>query len=379
MVEVEPEQEVLVDSEDLTSCFNLFTLPEEWGGLMTFAKQVPSSVFGGSPDQKSWVAMNVVRMGWINSVSLMQTVVRQLVFVESKIPCSSELSKMKSFPEDPSASLVYRDSCDEIRKIESSYSDLLEGEESERHKQFAATCKKFGLSLNIGKRLVGAIKGSLQGGTLDGRKGVFHSAPEKQASLIGYGLMLLSQEQVTEFELRHFTGKALFNLAFRRPAMSIFEAVFYDIEALSRTGSPGYLSAAARDEIFMVVALTPLLRMNLRATLDQEVTITDASPLGAGGGIATSFKQAPDTEEHDGATCFYCQGALSENRYTHAHPSARQLYARWIACGIITEGWTARGVVILHVAKFGERFAGPHYPLSEAVGQAGLNRSATTV
>jgi hypothetical protein len=127
--------------------------------------------------------------------------------------------------------------------------------------------------------------------------------------------MLLSQEQVTEFELRHFTGKALFNLAFRRPAMSIFEAVFYDIEALSRTGSPGYLSAAARDEIFMVVALTPLLRMNLRATLDQEVTITDASPLGAGGGIATSFKQAPDTEEHDGATCFYCQGALSENRY----------------------------------------------------------------
>ena len=184
MVEVEPEQEVLVDSEDLTSCFNLFTLPEEWGGLMTFAKQVPSSVFGGSPDQKSWVAMNVVRMGWINSVSLMQTVVRQLVFVESKIPCSSEISKMKSFPEEPSASLVYLDSYDEIRKIESSYSDLLEGEESERHKQFAATCKKFGLSLNIGKRLVGAIKGSLQGGTLDGRKGVFHSAPEKQASLI---------------------------------------------------------------------------------------------------------------------------------------------------------------------------------------------------
>lgn len=184
MVEVEPEQEVLVDSEDLTSCFNLFTLPEECGGLMTFAKQVPSSVFGGSPDQKSWVAMNVVRMGWINSVSLMQTVVRQLVFVESKIPCSSEISKMKSFPEEPSASLVYLDSYDEIRKIESSYSDLLEGEESERHKQFAATCKKFGLSLNIGKRLVGAIKGSLQGGTLDGRKGVFHSAPEKQASLI---------------------------------------------------------------------------------------------------------------------------------------------------------------------------------------------------
>lgn len=53
--------------------------------------------------------------GWINSVSLMQTVVRQLVFVENKITFSSEISKMKSFPEDPSPSLVYLDSYDEIR------------------------------------------------------------------------------------------------------------------------------------------------------------------------------------------------------------------------------------------------------------------------
>lgn len=70
---------------------------------------------------------------------------------------------------------------DEIRKIDASCRDTLEREESERHKQFAATCKKFGLSLNTSKHLVGAVKGSLQGGTLDRKKGVFHSAPEKQA------------------------------------------------------------------------------------------------------------------------------------------------------------------------------------------------------
>ena len=72
--------------------------------MMTFAKQVSSKVFGGPADQKSWVAMNVVCMGWLNSVSLMQTVVRTLVFKESGIPETSEISKMKPFPSDTSAS-----------------------------------------------------------------------------------------------------------------------------------------------------------------------------------------------------------------------------------------------------------------------------------
>lgn len=89
MLEVEPQQDVLIDSEDLTSCFNLFTLPPQWAGLMTFEKQVSSEVFGGPPGQLSWVAMNVVPMGWINSVALMQTVLRTLVFKESEIPYDS--------------------------------------------------------------------------------------------------------------------------------------------------------------------------------------------------------------------------------------------------------------------------------------------------
>ena len=369
MLELEPGTDLLVDSEDLTSCFNLFTLPPQWAGMMTFAKQVPSSVFGGSPDCLSWVGMNVVPMGWINSVSLMQTVVRHLVFVESEIPLESEISKIKPFPKDPSASLVYLDSYDELRKVDAAYGGLLEGEESERHARFSSTCRKFGLSLNTGKRLVGAVRGSLQGGVLDGQKGVFHSAPEKQASLVGYGLLLLSQEEVSEFELRHFAGKALFNMAFRRPALSIFESIFYDIEALSRQSGPGPLKASTKDEIFMVIALTPVLRMNLRAAVDEEVTITDASPAGAGGGVATSFKREVDTEEHDGTTCFYCQKELSESKY----PCPSECKA--ILCSLDCM-WRHRGMSCKRrgypVPKFGERFSGPRHPLSEAVGQVGL-------
>ena len=308
MFQLESGQDVLVDSEDLTSCFNLFLLPEQWGGLMTFSKQVSGAVFGREASQKAWVAMKVVPMGWINSVSLMQTVVRTLVFEESRIPFSSEISKEKHFPAEVSSSLVYLDSYDELRKIQKECKSLLEGTKSERHVRFEETCRRHGLSLNEGKRLIGAVTGSLQGGS-------FSASEDKLSSLVGYGAMLLSSEKVTEFELRHFAGKALFVLAFRRPAMATLEKIFYDIERCAQAGKALAPSPGTKEEIAMIVTLVPVLRMNLRAALDEEVTITDASPLGAGGGVSSEFKRPPDVEDHDNETCFYCQGALNNNRY----------------------------------------------------------------
>ena len=117
--------------------------------------------------------------------------------------------------------------------MDAEYSEVLEGKESDHHARFGQTCELYGLTLNAGKRLVGAVKGSLQGGLLDGKRGVFHASPEKLSSMVGYGMML-AEGKATEFELRHFVGKSLFNVAFRRQAMSIFESLFYDIERLQR-------------------------------------------------------------------------------------------------------------------------------------------------
>lgn len=86
MMEVDEDEEVLVDSEDLTSCFNLFRVPDSWGGYFTFAKQVSATIFGGAPNEMCYVGLSVVPMGWINSVALMQSVVRHLVFDLSGVP-----------------------------------------------------------------------------------------------------------------------------------------------------------------------------------------------------------------------------------------------------------------------------------------------------
>ena len=91
MMEVDEDEEVLIDSEDLTSCFNLFRLPPSWSGYAAFSKKVSARVFGGPPNEEVYVGMAVVPMGWINSVSLMQSVVRTLVFGISQVPGDSEL------------------------------------------------------------------------------------------------------------------------------------------------------------------------------------------------------------------------------------------------------------------------------------------------
>ena len=59
--------------------------------------------------------------------------------------------------------------------------------------------------------------------------------------------------------------------------MSILEAVFMEITRAEM--GPIRLSSAARDEMVATLALIPLMSMNLRAKWDDEVVVTDASPL----------------------------------------------------------------------------------------------------
>lgn len=225
--------------------------------------------------------MTVVPMGWINSVAVMQTVVRRLVFGLSGVLEGSEVSKLKLFPADDSISVVYLDSYDELRKVKAGYAEVLKGRPSKRHEQFVATCRDLELPLNHSKRLVGAIHGSLQGGDFDGRLGLFEASHDKKMGILALAMALVGRGRATEFELRHFTGKAIFAMSFRRPSLAFLEQIFVDMGKAER--GEVELSRRTLDEILTVVVLLPVLAMNLRASFDPEVTITDASPTGGSG------------------------------------------------------------------------------------------------
>ena len=105
------ESEVwFVNSEDFTSCFNLFRHPPCWHKYMAFGKWVDAKVFGGPPGKMVYPAMNVLPMGWLSSVSVIQAVVRTLVFSEAGVPEHSEIAKTNPIPDDDDLTVIYLDS-----------------------------------------------------------------------------------------------------------------------------------------------------------------------------------------------------------------------------------------------------------------------------
>ena len=115
--------------------------------------------------------------------------------------------------------------------------------------------------------------------------------------------------------------------------------------------------------------LLPLMAMNLRAQMDREVTITDASPTGGGGAVSSSFKDVLDKLQHDGQRCHVCEGGY-EKFGKFSCPAGCgvvlcSLSCIWNHC----KGQCPRRDYTL--PRFGERFAGPRARLTHEVARMG--------
>eukprot|EP00438_Fugacium_kawagutii_P025118 Skav230791 [mRNA] locus=scaffold312:65520:71347:+ [translate_table: standard] len=377
LLEQGPEEEWLIDSEDFTSCFNLFRIPPCWHQYMAFGKLVDAAAFGGTAGEMVYPAMNVLPMGWLSSVAVIQSIVRHLVFDLAGVPPSTEVAKTKPLPDDDDYTVIYLDSFDELRRLEKGCAEALEGEMSERHRAFLKVCEEKGLPLNAGKRLVASTKGTLQGGELDGKKGRYGLTFDKMAGIIGLGGALLGQDESSEFQLRHFVGKATFGMCFRRPLLSVFQEIFQEIQLLVDDGQAVKPPEGVfLDEIIQVMSLAPLMYTNLRARLDPEVSVTDASPSGGGAAVATQFRPEPWTlRDCDPRQCLECGGDIrDDDRYPCPAECGGQfcsLECVWAHRDIdhAEEGECPRRA--WRPPRFGERFSGPNAPLSRAIGRQG--------
>lgn len=279
---------ILIDREDFESCFNLFSLPEEWRGFFTYEKEVDASAFGGTKGETTLVALASVPMGWISAVALIQAGVRHIVFEKSGVDLTTEVRKDKSLPAGDDKTILYLDNFDQLRTIKTIMIELLKGDKSPEQKKFVEVCEQLNLPLNVAKRLVGAVLGSLQGGELEGDAGIFGLSHDKKINTIEFGLCLMTEPEWHEKPLRHWGGKSSFASSFRRPLFSILQEVFTFMGELAE--SPQVPPADVMDEVVVMTILIPMAFVNLRASLDNEIVVTDASPTGGGVATATNFK-----------------------------------------------------------------------------------------
>lgn len=95
-------------------------------------------------------------------------------------------------------------------------------------------------------------------------------------------------------------------MCFRRPLLAVLQKVFPEIQGLVNNGIESKVPDLNMvDEVIMVMNLVPLMFTNLRATLSNEVSVTDASPTGGGTAVATEFRpEALTLKDKEEGKCY---------------------------------------------------------------------------
>ena len=371
---LEESESLYLDSEDLQSAFNLFSIPDQWLGYFSYSKKTDSSAFGMAPGTMLRPALSVVPMGWHSAVALVQEAVRFIVFTKAGVPRSISAEKGRPLPAGKHMAVIYLDNFDEIQIIKSLDVDLQkEGKElSPFHAKFNSVCDELGLPRNEGKQLIHAFAGGMQGGEFDCHRGVLKLGSDKLRSYVNLSMALLARRTWNEYQLRHWTGKTAFMATFKRSLFSGMAKIF-DLIELSKKGEV-YPNVTVVDEVFVLMIQACLSQVNLKATISPEISCTDASPTGGGSGVATQFKanQTPtDQRVEFDEKCLNCGKAvdiLAPDHYICPSDCGGALCS--VRCVAEHKAKCTRSSRLR--PTFGERFSGPNFPLSKAVAQAGL-------
>ena len=372
-----PDEDLYLESENLQSAFNLFRVPPCWSPFFAYARKVHGRAFGRPDLDKVRPALCVVPMGWKSAVTLVQFAVRQLVFGLAKIPRSTSLEKGLPIPEGNHLTVVYLDNMDEIRIVKRLSEELekVGSEPTDTHARFNAACDELGLARNSAKQLIKAMSGGIQGGELDGKQGIIKVSRDKLHNFIAISLALVTSPVVSEFQIRHWIGKAAFTAAFRRPLFAVLQEVFVLMEKCRTRGQA--LSREVVDEILCFMGLATQAQSELRSEVSPIISCTDASPSGGGAAIATKFKNkslvVPEELEKK-EQCGCCGTDFREM------DPMRRIYVCPRKCGerfcsaLCVSDHTSEACVRsdFFAPKFGERFSGPRYPLTKACGLAGI-------
>jgi hypothetical protein len=165
-------------------------------------------------------------MGWKSPVTLVQYAVT-LIVLDLAQGASIHLpgERLGHIPPGDRLTVVYLDSFDQVR-IMKTVCEELDGPHdrfTETHKRFNEVCDELGLLRNAGKQLVGAMCGGIQGGEFNGQAGTIKVGKGKLSNFLAISMALLTNPLVTEFQMRHWIGKAAFIATFRRPLCAILQ------------------------------------------------------------------------------------------------------------------------------------------------------------
>ena len=222
-------------------------------------------------------------MGWTGAATITHALMRVLVFKVVGVSAATEITKEGAFPQGLDYSMLVLDSFDYIRVRALQAIAKIRHTESEAHRRFISTCKRFNLPLNIGKGIVGEFKAILVGGEFDGKNTTLGIQGVRMRNFVKLSLGMAFADRWEPGLIRHWLGVGSYMAGYRRPLYSLLQEC-YRLALLDSVVTNIELSCL--DELLVYACLAPMAISNLGAPLCRHIYCTDASPFGGGVAVA---------------------------------------------------------------------------------------------
>eukprot|EP00435_Cladocopium_sp_Y103_P033001 s3520_g8.t1 len=357
----------------LADVISAFSVPDSWLPHFAFSKRVCASAFGGSPGTQVRPAWCRLPGAWQNSLTLVEAALCEMTLtrcgVPRAVPGLQQEGSLRELPPGVScSSSIY-----ELKRLREFGQSLGPGAQTQHGRRFEALCGSLKLPLEVAKDMLKSLTRGLDGLALGEDDGCLMVTAKVLREFVCLSLGLLQSPVWKVMHLRRWMGKALFISTVHRLQRSILGALLARLERGSQEDfTPG---SEELEEVICVMMLSLQAVYPLKLNISGEISKKSATPTGGVGASATAFLDRSLEVPHavtSRGECVAC-GQTLEGREQSVFPCPR-------ACGEL--GCSIRCAQAhfeagdcsrksFAVPRFGERFAGPRYPLTTAVALAG--------
>eukprot|EP00438_Fugacium_kawagutii_P023236 Skav223681 [mRNA] locus=scaffold3470:134573:139091:+ [translate_table: standard] len=296
-LQLHPDEDLVVSSEDVRCFFYIFKVPPQWFPFLAFNRLAPRCVC--PDDGRYYLCSAVLPMGFKNSVSLAQHVHRVIVkraLAASNLPIGgeSEIRKDEPFPGTTSMFRIYLDNFDQLSRVNKGLADVLQGKAS----QLALGLREEYLRLNVPRHPKKSVEqqrtAEVQGAIIDGSLGVAYPKPDKILKYCHFGRKLLEQSHCTQRQAQVVGGGFVYMCMFRRPLLGSLNHIWKFITKCE--GLPPVvrhlIPPEMKAEIARFISLCPLAFVDFRVSPSPVVTASDASEFGGGVTMSTGLTES---------------------------------------------------------------------------------------
>ena len=296
---LEGEAELRVWQSDMSNAFYLFRIPDSWRYFLAFnvvreanEHEVKNGITG-----KMVLSCNVLPMGWISSVAIMQEISENILRYRG-VDETSQIVRNRPVPPwltgiarraretDRLWWRVYLDNFALAQAIDVG-SDLGKGETL--HQLAELAWQEAGVVSSEKKRKKAVITAEELGAFVEGKQRYLGGSPERLVKLAQATLWVIGQPLLSKKLVQVIAGRWIHVMQFRRPCMG-FLNVTWDFISNKRFGQSLHL--AVRRELFSCVCAMGLMHTFLGAGVSGTMTASDASSTGGAVGISRELTEA---------------------------------------------------------------------------------------